>query len=120
MGPCVESCVKSGALSPSRSDGDGRTSIGGPARRSVGAVAARIASKLLDFSAPYSCWDNIAVHRPSMQIHCTNIWLLPGPALPSNPPHEILVCFAGPICVRYFTENPTSRDLWGTPLQTVG
>src|SRR3990172_2395614 len=75
MGPCVESCMKSGALSPSLRDGDARISIRGPAGRSVGAVPARIASKFLDFSAPYSCWDNIAVHRPSMQIRCTSVWL---------------------------------------------
>src|SRR4030067_3563177 len=89
MGPCVESCVKSGALSPNLSDGDGRTSIGGPARRSAGAVAARIASKFLDFSAPYSCWDNIALHRPSVQMRCTNVWLsCPGPPSQESPLHE--------------------------------
>src|SRR3990172_8863769 len=88
MGPCVESCVKSGALSPSRSDGDGRISTGGPAGRAAGAVAARIASKLRDFSAPYSCCDNMD-HRPSVQMRCTNVWLpCPCPPPQASPPHE--------------------------------
>src|SRR3990172_5808026 len=110
MGPCVESCMKSGALSPNLRDGDGRISTWGPARRSAGAVPARMASKFLDFSAPYSCWDNIAVHRPSMQIPCTNVWL----SCPPCPSSKIRrTKFAGPICVRYVTENPTSRRFVG-------
>src|SRR3990172_3590404 len=59
MVPCVDSCVKSGALSPSRSDGDGRTSTG-TGRLSFAAPVNNSASNSLAFSAPYSCCDSIA------------------------------------------------------------